>query len=384
MNQPPRSPRFPGLDELRFFAAFAIVILHIEEFKGLHGYQTLSPALTPLRMGVTFFFVLSGFLITYLLLAEDQASQTISLRRFYLRRCLRIWPLYFLVVLLGLLVVPRIPGLAVAGLTESVAIHWRTKLLLFLTFLPQVAFVAFPPVPYTAHSWSIGVEEHFYLIWPLLFKFTRRHLTGMFAVIIVMALGRILAEYVLKYQALAIFLTLSRIGCMAIGGVGAYVVFHRRQTVLAGIYHPLTQLLALGLVLGLVVSRLEIPYVAMEVHALLFGCIILNAACNPSALFKVRFTWLAHLGKWSYGIYLLHPLAAGACIWLLRSFGLDLGRTGPTLLLYSSTLAVTIGLSYLSYRYFEMPFLNLKNIWGAPPPAAASAASATPPLAGAA
>ena len=115
---------FPGLNGLRFFAAFSVVVTHIELVKHFKGYPTLwvenaSDELTLTHilqkiifhaggLGVYFFFVLSGFLITYLLLVEKAKTGTVAVKKFYWRRVLRIWPLYYLIVILGFFVIPYI------------------------------------------------------------------------------------------------------------------------------------------------------------------------------------------------------------------------------------------------------------------------------------
>src|SRR6267378_8187081 len=90
---------FPGLHGLRFFAAMMVVFSHIELMKDYHGYPNLYASNLAVyesgRLGVTLFFVLSGFLISYLLLKEKEVSGSIAIRKFYGRRILRIWPLYF-------------------------------------------------------------------------------------------------------------------------------------------------------------------------------------------------------------------------------------------------------------------------------------------------
>ncbi len=362
MNQTRTTAYFPGLDELRFLAALGIVVLHVEEFKGLHRYRNWGTEAAPLAMMVTFFFVLSGFLITYLLLAERQATGSVAVGRFYVRRALRIWPVYYVVVFSGLLLLPHVAPLALPGLTETATSHVGAKLVLFLAFLPNVALVAFHAVPYAAHAWSIGVEEQFYLTWPLLVRFAHRLLPSMVGVIFAAGAARVVADMAWPGGSVALLLAVTRFGCMAIGGVGAYVLFLQEQSVLAVIYHRVTQLAVAGVLGWLVMGRESIPHVAFEVHSLLFCCIIMNVASNPATVFRVRSPVLALLGKWSYGVYMYHPLAIGLCVWILGSvFHVDLGGLLGSALIHGLTLALTIAAAGVSYRYFELPFLRLKR-----------------------
>ena len=104
---------FTGLNGLRFLAAMAVVITHIELIKGQMFCENLwstNKLIFELGgLGVIFFFVLSGFLITYLLLEEKKVSGTVSVKKFYARRILRIWPLYYLIIVLGFFILPHLP-----------------------------------------------------------------------------------------------------------------------------------------------------------------------------------------------------------------------------------------------------------------------------------
>ena len=100
---------FPGLNGIRFIAATMVIIAHIEGFKNKMGYWNINDnnVINQLgNQGVKIFFVLSGFLITYLLLKEKARFKSIDVRKFYIRRILRIWPLYFLVLLGGFFIIP--------------------------------------------------------------------------------------------------------------------------------------------------------------------------------------------------------------------------------------------------------------------------------------
>ncbi|HZG00492.1 MAG TPA: acyltransferase, partial [Chitinophagales bacterium] len=156
----------PGLDPLRAVAAVSVAVTHIEQIKTTNGLPNASDlpffVHTGGHIGVVLFFVLSGFLITLLLLRELESTGRISYKDFYARRILRIWPLYYFILI-------------ATAVLWSYQPSWLTALLCF-TILPNVAHVAdigwvpSPPV------WSIGVEEQFYLVWPLVVFLFRKSL----------------------------------------------------------------------------------------------------------------------------------------------------------------------------------------------------------------
>ncbi|MCX6276429.1 MAG: acyltransferase [Bacteroidetes bacterium] len=165
---------FKGLNELRALAALGVIWHHIELYKNRDGIPSLFD--THLRRlisglghnGVSLFFVLSGFLITYLLLVENEKSGTVHVKNFYIRRVLRIWPLYYLVIFVSLFLVPAIAGsfeifrdgTYYYSIIQHSPDHFSLKLILFLFILPNfVMLMGFKPVVGASQSWSIGVEE---------------------------------------------------------------------------------------------------------------------------------------------------------------------------------------------------------------------------------
>ncbi len=147
----------PGLNGIRALAALIVLFSHIWQFQYWFGFD--HPTFLPYKaasLGVTLFFVLSGYLITYLLILKKEWLKTIALRKFYLRRILHIWPLYYL-ILTGCV-------LLVNDSLSRCAIYC-----FFLMPNLSVALACLPPV--IVPLWSIGVEEQFYLCWPILMKF---------------------------------------------------------------------------------------------------------------------------------------------------------------------------------------------------------------------
>ena len=179
---------FPNLNGLRFIAAMMVIIHHIESMKSIFKWSSNIDNATIFlfgKMGVILFFVLSGFLITYLLLNEEKNNSTISIKQFYLRRIFRIWPLYFLIIILSLFILPLFPALnfRISNYQLFYDSFW-IKILFFVFFLPNLVLARYGIMPYASQSWSIGVEEQFYIIWPWLIKLFKNRIAMVIGVFI--------------------------------------------------------------------------------------------------------------------------------------------------------------------------------------------------------
>jgi peptidoglycan/LPS O-acetylase OafA/YrhL len=358
---------FPGLNGLRFLAAFAVVVTHIELLKGQIGLPNhwLNPLVFNLGgLGVYFFFVLSGFLITYLLLAEKSATGSISVKDFYIRRVLRIWPLYYLLVILGFFVFPYFDILKLDWPQKHFEQSFWLKFLLNLFMLPNLAMAMFPAMPHIGQAWSIGVEEQFYLLWPWLLKSSRKFLRTLgylFMAIISIKCITLYVSYLYPHSnmvnCIKAFVAMSKIECMAIGGFGAYFLFEKNGFVLALIYNWYLQVL----------SFLALPFLIFYtpdpiqdgihiVYSFFFIVIIINVSSNPSSIFKFENKVFNFLGSISYGLYMYHMFIAVLMIRVSNAF---LGKTDGylfNLACYLLTIVVTIFVSWLSFRFFELPF----------------------------
>jgi peptidoglycan/LPS O-acetylase OafA/YrhL len=355
--------QFPGLNGVRFIAALLVIVDHTELFKSYLGYPTLwanSYSAYLGAFGVSIFFVLSGFLITYLLL-EEQQEAPIRIRHFYLRRILRIWPLYYLIVVLGFFVIPHLDFFQVPIYSSDMgdSLH---RLLLFVGLAANVAFVYLPTVPFANVLWSVAVEEQFYLFWPHVVRIKRFLLW-----IMILLLSGYLA---LKFYAgsldrqFELLVIRTRFSAMIIGGIGAYLVFHQKAMI-QFLYRRGVQV---GLWVLLVCMALDwIPYHSLawlqdELISLVVCGLILNIATNPRTLISLENGLFAYLGKLSYGLYVYHLFAVVLVLKGLPAI-VDL-QALPTWMGYPLTLGtiliLTTGISHLSYRYFESYFLRKK------------------------
>ena len=356
---------FPGLDGLRFIAAISVLVQHVVQFQALFGFGApgwFHRLFLTGRDGVILFFVLSGFLITYLLVAELDRFGSIDIRRFYVRRILRIWPLYFLV--LALAVVLYAFGAATPG--------WRQPdsagvFILYALLLANVALVWGRPALGVSQSWSIGVEEQFYLVWPAILLVFARCLLAFMAtfvflkVVLLWALIRALGEF----APTTVFVQQLALESMAIGAIAAVLVY-RKAAILRVLYHPLAQIAAVA-GFAIVVYDFDgifgrAPAVATTLLSLVFVLVILNVGCNERTLLRIGNPVTDYLGRISYGIYMFHPLVLYGMFFALRGLGWNPGTNLAVLVtVYAVGVAASIAVAALSYALFEAPCLRLKK-----------------------
>ena len=337
----------PELDGLRGIAITSVIIHH----------QLAPISLSGGFLGVDLFFVLSGFLITSLLLAEFAQANRISLRNFYMRRLLRLGPALSLYLIATFLV---------AYSTQSISIVRQLKLIAVAVFYLtnwRMALGWDSALDPTAITWSLSIEEQFYLLWPLLLtvclavKLRRRFIAGGLAIVI---LGIAVHRYVLLeagadltrlYYGSDTRADALLVGCI-FGLLNAKMVQLRNKTRLLN-----TAALVSALALGFLsfTSHFEDLFLyrgGFTAIAILCGVLIYAAANSPARALSatLRFPPLMWLGHISYGLYLWHWL-------IVRNVSLySLGRWEAT-----AKLGLSIGIAATSFYVFEKPINRLKT-----------------------
>ena len=365
---------FEGLDVVRAVAALLLVIHHIEltayrEFGQVSELGIIQNAVIHLirKRRVHIFFMLSGFLITYLLIQEKLKSGHIAVGKFYLRRILRIWPLYFLTVFIGFYILPLL--LRNWGFLSSMH-HYpiliqaletgnESPIYYFLFFVPNLAMQTFPAVAGASHLWSIGVEEQFYLFWPLIFLMKKTRFQLFFITIIALFPFILFAiSQIPGGTQWANWLKQFPFFWMAFGGLGAFVYhyYHRQLSDTFRRYYRSSWLF----VLLFFVSSLLV-----KTNDYLFGLMGLLLILR----FSIGYQWiprkvplLPFLGKISFGLYIYHPAVMFVVISAFQYYFPHWNENASIkLMVYFSVIFSTIIIAWASYNFFEKPFIRLKD-----------------------
>ncbi len=343
---------FRGLNSLRFYAALSVVVAHIqttphEWFGDELLPDTFKYFFLSSGVAVDLFFLLSGFLIFYLLLDEHKNTGRVSVARFYWRRSLRIWPLYWLIIFLAAVYLPALSPEFVNALAGRPGL---AGLLIF--FAGNVAFVLYTPFPPLEHLWSISIEEQFYLIAPHL---VRRRLP---LVLLAVLVAWLLIKFVWPWPAaLKDFLELMDYEYILVGGLWACMVFYR-WPVLAWVRSLAGRWLALAAFLLIVVGVGVGGLVGTLLYSLIFGMLVVNIIDDAYGRLS-RLPALECAGVLTYGLYMYHPI-------LLLVYRVAFyGRIHPDVygfMIYPIVISLSFLLAWLSYVAFESPWLKLKNL----------------------
>jgi len=337
--------QLPALDGLRAVAAFLVVFYHF-------GFDSV-----PGGLGVLIFFVLSGFLITWLLLKENDKYGGISLRNFYVRRSLRIFPAFYCYWLLYV-------GLV---LISHRRIVWNQAI--YALFYINNYFQAIHGDPNTglSHTWSLGIEEQFYLLWAPLFFLLRkrpdRQVWALLGLIVAVCVHRELLQFVFGVWQGYIYEAFdTRADHLLMGCLLALLV---RLGFLGGFWRAICSHLALSVItifLLLASVALEIRFgstyrdaVGFVVDPFLVALLIVQAIAFRGVIFWrwMQFAWVRYLGRISYSTYLYQQIAIDPIRKRLVGF--------PVLIQLASVVTAVILLASVSYFFIERPFLNLKD-----------------------
>lgn len=348
----------PGIDGLRAFAALSVIFFHLEVPGFAWGWT-----------GVPLFFVISGFLITRILLSLRDRSNTLwgtYLREFYVRRSLRIFPLYY-------------AYLGVACVLALISHYSVPNLWTFFFYLQNypLGATSFASPWVLGHTWSLAVEEQFYLVWPLIIWWAGRdRLPWVIVTTIILSIIARIAILLWTGNPFLQFATLPSCADGLAMGAGLSLLYDsgssRSRSVRLLLAAGVLLLISIGLI-GYEALWTPTRWVHSPIGNWFFSivCIFYSAllwqvlTCPLWLLRLLEWTPLRQLGKISYGLYLYHGLVL---ILTDKMLGYHLAPPSATLSLVRATvvLGVTFVAAQLSFSLFESKFLRLKDVLAGP------------------
>ncbi len=389
---------FPHLDALRFFAFLVVFISHCSYFLGFNFTDETYVWVQKMflvhgDLGVGFFFVLSGFLITTLLFLEHDRKGSISIWKFYLRRILRIWPVYFVTLVIGFFVVPLIVSALGGWGVESTSQYGvelsRINYYLFFAGNFDMAYNTYIS-PIVGVLWSIAVEEQFYIVWPLVLSlififFGKRSSIGMVAGLLAVIILSLIYRYIhIDNVSIIKYATLSVVSDLALGALIATLIKKYNWDRLGEYITRKISLFLYALLIIFIFTRNFIGgemgtygaiYESFEplIFSIFAGFIIFEQNYTKSSLFK--FSNIPHanyLGKISYGLYAYHMILLFVVSTLAQKVIVMLGFayiftqiSVVSMVLYMLFgiigLVLTILFANISYIYMERKILAFKD-----------------------
>lgn len=387
---PPLTVSFPNLDGLRFIAFFLVFLAHgFQEIESRFDEGSiLRKALFDLGgVGVSFFFVLSGFLISFLILAEIENRGKVNVGAFYVRRTLRIWPLYYAVLGYAFVITPLLVTFnnwlksdGIGGTSEKIillltgliAYQGAGEWVWYATFLSNFEVMRLLQINsgsmLTDITWSIAIEEQFYLSWPLWFRFVSKKFYLYIFLFIILG-SAMFRAFNADNPSILYFHTFAVISDMAIGGLAAYLAMKR-----TGFTEFFARLPKAAIVVVYFVGAslilfdkwlfVNAPLIVLQriVFASFFAFIVMEQNYARHSVVKMSaFRTISRLGIYTYGLYLLHPIGIKIVERLVQIFRFNESSLDISIVGGAVALALTILFAVTSYHLFEKPFLSLKS-----------------------
>lgn len=354
-----------GLNTLRFMAAFFIIAMHIHNNQTIMNLPRLPEMAFLYKGAVSFFFTLSGFLITYIRIKEFEKSGDINIRKFLSNRFMRLAPLYFAMVALGLVfywvIVPKL------GMETHNEYNLTLAIVLYLLFLPNLMNSLFHVGGALHVSWSIGVQEQFYWLLLPFMKYRFKHLPKFLIAVIIIS---VIVSIANAYDAFGLsegwkaFVHSLRFHYMAIGALLAYYLYYKREQLL-GLWvfsKKWAQLLMFGILVmwyGYDTDSVFVKNTITLPLSVLYGWIIINVGSNPKNIIKLDNKVFDWIGQRTFGIYLMHMfIVYGVSFFFAKTHLFFNNFPLYIATFYAMVFGIGIFLGHMSFKYFETPIME--------------------------
>lgn len=354
--------KFENLDSIRTLAFLSTFLAHAFYTESTHvksstSFQWAIQFQEIFSFGVPIFFVLSGFLITYLMLKEQEEVGTFNLKNFYLRRILRIWPVYFLVLIIGFVLFPLVRSYILHDpyIETANPVYY----ILYLSNFDQIAHTTLPYGIGLGPTWSVSIEEQFYVVWPLFLLIFRKRFF-IWAILLVLAASLVMTPLLGLSSKHSIFCMMY----LSVGGFAAYLAYYYQSFIVKITrIHPLFFLTVFALlIVSMHFASLGIGnFFLIVVIAVLIAYLILFQ-CFSGKIELKRIPFLEKIGKYTYGLYLYHVICNFIAHIAIDDV-LKIQESELTVVFIKPIISLVLSLllSYISYHYYEKYFLKLKT-----------------------
>lgn len=342
--------KIPQLDAVRGLAILAVMLHNISlKYPVFHSEKLFANG----WMGVDLFFVLSGLLITGILL--DTKDSPGYFKNFYVRRCLRIWPLYYSLLLFMFVLIRFISASQARAVLQQSSPWWAYPLFLQNFLVPQSINAAGP----LAVTWSLAIEEQFYLVWPFIVRFLSATQLRWLAIAEICASPAL--RFYLAHRHVYVY---TNVFCRLDGLMaGALLALCIRSTSFLPERHLNRAwiVFALASPLAFLAQAVQISSVVYAFTALASAAFVYLSLFSPQKWLMAVLTnrFLVFTGTISYGLYLLHKIPFG----IVQTLHLDRNPYWPLPII----LALSYAIALLSWSVLEKPFLRLKRFFEAEP-----------------
>jgi peptidoglycan/LPS O-acetylase OafA/YrhL len=362
-NNTSKEKYFHNLDALRFIAFLGVFFSHAFHWQATSQLAEIVKEIVTINyFGVPFFFTLSSFLITYTLLGEKIKHGNIHLLKFYFNRGLRIWPVYFFILLFYFFILPQLAGMlhltapTLAPITPFILFYVNFYIIHFGSNFSLVLLIL----------WSISIEEQFYFFWGMAFKWIK--ITQLVYILVCLFLLSIVFSYYYLFglkqpeNNLAIH-TFYVVQNFFTGALLAWLYLAKKEVVKKYSKFGSSYLSLVFILLPLAYLLIDRNMVLLNIiKSICFAVIIYDQALNPHRLFNLgKFSFVNYLGKISYGLYIYHAFVIICLAKIFHFFDNEsqLSFT-KTFIQLAITFSITVVIAHLSYRYFELKFLAKK------------------------
>jgi peptidoglycan/LPS O-acetylase OafA/YrhL len=368
---------FHSFDAFRFFAFLKVFLLHAPLIVVANSPKWMGWWNEHIRfgggIGVSFFFVLSGFLITYILTVNKIHNGNISPKRFFIRRMFRIAPLYYLMVIMALTISPDI--------AKSIGFYmngggYQPEWIYSLTFTENIAMIINDNMPKTTPLsvfWSLCIEEQFYVYWMIVFFCIKRKLIPYFLVfsILTAIIFRIFGDVIFNTKLVDTVDLFSNLDYFSISGLLGYAVATSYEKV-ESFVNRIPLWMRWGYV-GFVLLMLYFQSSIFEyngwflkvfwctISATIFTVLLLVFIPQDSKIRISENNILTKLGKISYGLYVYHIVWIHLVYKFYKDYGIEVDGIRSYFVFIVTTFTMTVITSYFSYKYFEKPILGLRE-----------------------